>query len=270
MKYIEQQNKTQIKLIAIPVVLVIGLILFFIFKPFTTIGAGQRGVVMHFGQVQDRVLGEGLSWYMPIITSVKTINVRVQKDEVKAEAASKDLQDVHMDVVVNYHIDPTKVNKVFQQVGDNHDVFEKIINPNTNEVVKAATSEFTAEEIIKKRQELKHNIDVRLIERLVSYGVVLDDVSLTNIDFSAEFNAAIEAKQVAEQQSQQARYIAEKAIKDAEAIVNKAKGDAEAQKLQQQSLSPEFLQKIAIEKWNGVLPNYLLTNTIPFVNIGGK
>ena len=265
----DYENKVPVKLIVILVSCFIGLILFIAFKPFTAIGPGQRGVVMHFGQVQDRVLGEGLNWYMPIVTSVKTVNVRVQKDEVKAEAASKDLQDVHMDVVVNYHIDPVRVNKVFQQVGDNKDVFAKIINPNTNEVVKASTSEFTAEEIIKKRQQLKDNIDKRLIERLVTYGVILDDVSLTNIDFSVEFNAAIEAKQVAEQQSQQARYIAEKAIKDAEAIVNKAKGDAEAQRLQQVSLSPEFLQKIAIERWNGILPTYIGGDTpLPFLNIG--
>lgn len=222
--------------------------------PFTIIGAGERGVVMDFGKVSNNVLGEGLNFKMPFVQSVKTISVRVQKDDIKLDAASRDLQDVTVDAVVNYHINPAGVNKVYQRVGDNKDVFERIISPNTNEVIKASTAQFTAEDIIKKRQELKQVIDVRLAERLRDYDVILDDVSLVNIDFSQEFNAAIEAKQVAEQQSQQARFTAERAVKEAEAIVNKAKGDAESQRLQQQSLSPELLQKMWIDKWNGSVP----------------
>lgn len=229
--------------------------------PFTIINAGERGVVMNFGKVSDNVLNEGLHFRMPIVQTVKKISVRVQKNDVKAEAASKDLQDVNMEVVINYHIDPTKVNKVFQEIGDNEDVYERIIAPNTNEIVKAATAQFTAEEIVKKRQELKGNIDKGLYERLISYGIVLDDVSLTNVDFSQEFNAAIESKQVAEQEAQKAKFIADKAIREAEARVNQAKGEAEAQRLQQQTLTAELLQKMWIEKWDGELPSVVSENS---------
>lgn len=249
------------KVIVISIISVIGLILLFILFPFTIIGAGERGVVMNFGKVSDQVLDEGIHWRTPIVQSVKRINVRVQKNDVKAEAASKDLQDVAMDIVVNYHIDPKKVNKVYQQVGDNQEVFERIIAPNTNEIVKAATAQFTAEEIVKKRQDLKNKIDIALIARLKDYGIILDDVSLTNIDFSQEFNAAIEAKQVAEQEALKAKFVADKAKRDAEAAINKAQGEAEAQRLQQQTLNADLLQKLWIEKWNGQLPSVVSENS---------
>lgn len=243
--------------IAIALILgLVGIIALIAFAPFTVVGAGQRGVVMNFGQVQDRVLEEGIHWRTPIVQSVKKVDVRVQKQDVKAEAASSDLQDVSMEVVVNYRIDPTKVNAVYQKIGDNQEVFDRIIAPNTNEVVKAATAKYTAENIIKERSELKKLIDEALMIRLADYGIILDDVSLTNIDFSAEFNAAIEAKQVAEQRSQEAEFRALQAEKDAQAAINKAKGESEAQRLQEQTLTPLLVQKLWIEKWDGVLPKF--------------
>lgn len=225
------------------------IILFAIFFPFTIISAGERGVVMNFGNVQEGVLNEGLHFRMPIVQSIKKINVRVQKEDVKSEAASKDLQDVVVDVVVNYHINPDSVNRVFQEVGDNQEVFERIVAPNTNEVVKASAARFTAEEIIQKRQELKDFIDKALAERLKDYSIVLDDVSLVNIDFSKEFNAAIEAKQVAEQEAKRAIFVAQRAEQEAQAEINRAEGASEAQRLQQETLTPLIVQMRWIEAW---------------------
>ena len=127
-------------------------------------------------------------------------------------------------------------------------------------MAKAATAKKTAEEIITKRQELKQDIDRLLVDRLGQYGIILSDVSIINIDFSAEFNKAIEAKQVAEQEAKQAIFRAEQAKNDATARVNMAEGQAKAQALQQQALSPELLQKMWIDKWNGVLPTYYGTS----------
>lgn len=251
-------NKKVILGIGVLVFLLIALIILW---PVVTVGAGERGVVMNFGKVQDQVLDEGIHFRTPIVQSVKKISVRVQKNDVKAEAASNDLQDVSMDVVVNYHIDPKRVNKVYQSIGDNEEVFNRIVAPNTNEVVKASTAQYKAEKIIQLRQELKNKIDVALLARLKDYDIILDDVSLTNIDFSQEFNSAIEAKQVAQLESQKAQFIAEKAIKEADAAVNKAKGESEAQRLQQQTLNPDLLYKLWIEKWNGVLPSVVSENS---------
>ncbi|VEP11878.1 Membrane protease subunit, stomatin/prohibitin [Hyella patelloides LEGE 07179] len=237
-------------------------------KPFAIVNAGERGVIMRFGKVQDIILDEGLHPIIPIVNTVKNLTVRVQKNDVNAEASSKDLQDIQMDVAINWHIEPTKANKVFQRVGDEEQIVFRIITPAVAEVVKAVTAKKNAEEIITKRTELKEEIDSLLKNRLGSYGIEVDDVSLVNISFSPEFAKAIEAKQIAEQEAKRAGFEALKAEKQAQADVNRAKGQAEAQRLQRQTLTAELLQKQAIEKWNGQFPLVLGgEGALPFINI---
>lgn len=237
-------------------------------RPFVIINAGERGVVMRFGKVQDTVFDEGIHLIMPVMTTVRRITVRIQRDDVQAEAFSRDLQYIETDIAVNWHIEPTTVNKIFQEVGDQAEVVRRIISPAVSEVVKAATAKKTAEEIIGKRTELKEEIDTQLTERLGSYGVVVDDVSLVNINFTEEFANAIEAKQIAEQEAKRARFEALRAEQQAQADINRAKGQAEAQRLQRQTLTPELLQKQAIEKWDGKFPQVLTGDgALPFISI---
>ena len=251
-----------------------GLFLFLIvgfLKPFVIVNAGERGVVMKFGKVQDTIFDEGIHPVIPVVTTVEKLSVRVQKNDIKAEASSRDLQDIKMDIAVNWHIEPTQVNKIFQQVGNKEQIVVRIINPAVSEVVKAATAKKDAEEIITKRTELKEEIDNQLQERLVEYGIAVDGVSLVNISFSPEFAKAIEAKQIAEQEAKRAEFEAAKAEQQAIAEVNRAKGQAEAQRLQRQTLTAELLQKQAIEKWDGKFPLVLGgEGALPFINIDTK
>ncbi|MBD2363072.1 prohibitin family protein [Anabaena minutissima FACHB-250] len=244
------------------------LLLAIMFRPFTIVNAGERGVLMQFGKVQDQVLDEGLHTIMPLVTSVKRISVRVQQNTFQADAASKDLQQLKTELAINWHVDPSKVNKVFQQVGDQQQIVTSIITPAVSEVLKAATAKKTAEEIITRRTELKEEIDNNLKNRLQAYGLIVDDVSLVNFSFSPEFSRAIESKQIAEQEAKQAEFIAKKATQEAQADVNRAKGQAEAQRLQRLTLTPELLQKQAIEKWDGKFPMVMGGNgSIPLINI---
>lgn len=244
------------------------LILAIFFRPFTIVNAGERGVIMKFGKVQDQVLDEGIHPIMPVVTSVRTLSVRVQQNSFQSDAASKDLQKITTELAVNWHVDPTRVNKVFQQVGDQQQIITGIITPAISEVLKAATSKKTAEEIITKRTELKGEIDSNLKTRLSAYGLIVDDVSLVNFSFSPEFGKAIEAKQIAEQEAKQAEFIAQKATQEAQADINRAKGQAEAQRLQRLTLTPELLQKQAIEKWDGRFPTVMGGNgAVPLINI---
>lgn len=239
-----------------------------LFRPFVIVNAGERGAVMQFGKVQDKVLDEGLHMIVPVVTSVKKLSVRVQKNDVNAEAASRDLQDVKTDVALNWHIDPKRVNEVFQRVGDETEIVNRIISPAVSEVVKAAAAKKNAEEIITKRTELKQEIDNQLKARLAAYGVLVDDVSLVNVSFSAEFAKAIEAKQIAEQEAKRAEFVALKAKQEAQAEINRAKGQAEAQRLQRQTLTTDLLQKQAIEKWDGRFPMVMGgSGALPFINI---
>lgn len=209
---------------------------------------------MQFGAVQDTILAEGIHPIVPILHTVEKLSVRVQSQEISAEASSKDLQDVYADVALNWHILPTEVNLIYQQIGNQQAVIERIISPAVEEVLKAVMATYTAEEIITKRGEVKAEVDRALSERLQPYHLAVDDISLVHVKFSERFRDAVEAKQVAEQEAKRAEFVALKAIKEAEAIANRARGEAVAQQLLRESLTPELLQKQAIERWNGNLP----------------
>lgn len=221
---------------------------------FVIINAGERGVLMTFGEVQASVLGEGIHPIMPLAQTVQKLSVRVQSHQITAEASSKDLQDVYTDVAVTWHLAPAKVNVIFQQIGDERAVVESIIDPAVEEVLKAVMAMYTAEEIITKRGDVKTAVDRALTERLTPYNLAVDDISLVHVHFTKRFSDAVEAKQVAEQEAKRAEFVALKAVREAEARVNLARGDAEAQRLLRETLTPELLQRQAIERWNGNLP----------------
>jgi prohibitin 1 len=244
------------------------LILAWIFKPFTVINAGERGVVMHLGQVQEQILDEGFHLILPVYSRIQKINVRIQKIDVSTKIGTKDLQTLDMNVSLNWHIDPKKANYLYQQVGDNSTIQANIIVPAISEVLKATTPQRNAEEILKQRTELKNEIDTAIQKRLSKYHIKVDDVSLVKISFSPEFTKSIEQKQIAEQEAKKAEYDAIKASKEAEAEVNRAKGTATAQQLLRQSLNKELLEKQAIEKWDGKFPTVMTGNgALPFINV---
>lgn len=209
---------------------------------------------MLFGKVQDQVLGEGLHFILPLANTVEKLSIRVQKQDISAEASSKDLQEVFSDVSLNWHILSDKANLIYQRIGNIDQVVESIINPAVEEILKAVMAKYTAEGIIIQREQLKAEIDDLLNQRLNSYQIAVDDISLLHFHFSKKFRDAVEAKQVAEQEAKKTEFFAKKAIKEAEIRVNLAKGEAEAQRLLKDNLTPELLQKEFIDKWNGNLP----------------
>lgn len=251
---LKSTNKTNKDVyIAVQLTLVI-IFLAILSKFFVIVNAGERGVLMQFGKVQEQILGEGLHVIVPTVYSVKKLSVRVQKQESSAEASSKDLQDVFTDVALNWHIIPDEANAIFQQIGDEKQIVDRIINPAVEEVLKAVMAKYTAEEIITKRGEVKAAVDEFLSLRLLTYHIAVDDISLVHVHFSQRFSDAVEAKQIAEQEAKRGEFLALKAVKEAEAKVNLAKGEAEVQRLLRDNLTPELLERQAIEKWNGQLP----------------
>ena len=235
--------------------------------PFIVINAGERGVLMQFGRVQQTVFGEGIHIIIPIVNTVKKISVRVQKQEIVSEAYSKDLQDIFTDVALNWHILPEEANVIFQDIGDEKDIVEKIINPAVEEVLKAVMARYAAEEIVTKRGEVKSVVDNLLTIKLHDYHLVFDDISLVNVNFSHKFSEAVEAKQIAEQDAKRADFVALKAEKQAEAKVNLAKGEAEVNRLLHETLTNEVLERQAIEKWDGKLPLIMIKDVPRLLNM---
>lgn len=231
------------------------------------VNAGERGVLMQFGKVQDEILGEGLHVIIPVVHTVQKLSVRVQNQEISAEASSRDLQEVYADVSLNWHIVPEEVNWGFQQIGDEQALITRIINPAVEEVLKAVMAKYTAEEIITRRGEVKAGVDDLLTIRLRPYHIQVDDISLVHAHFSDRFSDAVEAKQIAEQEAKQAEFIALRAIEEAEARVNLARGEAEAQRLLKETITAELLQKQAIEKWDGKLPIIMGSDTNKVIDL---
>lgn len=269
------ENEINWKVVGKYVKISFAVILFFLLlalKPWITIGAGQRGVVMKFGEVQKEVLGEGLHFFMPIQTSVKVLSVRTQATEFQEKgsdsAGTKDSQRVDVWVTVNWHLDPAHVNTVYQTIGDNDMVIANVLNNNVKQATKQSVSKFDAMEVQKNRDQVAAEALVELQTRVAPYHVIVENLSLTNINFSDEFNKAIEQAQTAQQEALRAQYQVQQVKNEAEAAIAKAKGEAEALRQVQISLTQELLTKQAIEKWDGKFPQYWLAgNTLPFINI---
>lgn len=234
---------------------------------FVIVNAGERGVLMRFGQVQNEILDEGIHWIVPVVNTVEKLSVRVQKQELSAEASSKDLQDIFINVALNWHVVPEEANVIFQQIGNEQTVTERIIQPAIEEVLKAVIAEYTAEEMITERQAVKTEVDNGLTSRLLTYHIAVDDISLVHVHFSDRFREAVEAKQIAEQQAKQAGFMALKAVKQAEVRVNLARGEAEAHRILNETLTPAILQRQTIEKWNGSLPLVTDSNTSELLDL---
>jgi regulator of protease activity HflC (stomatin/prohibitin superfamily) len=245
-------------------ILAIAIFAFFILVPgigmWTTVDAGNVGVVTNFGAV-SRVVNPGFVLKIPLIEDVYSMETRTQKEQVVALAASKDLQAVTSTIALNFHLRGEKAVDVYQNIGE--DYISRIIDPAALEAFKSTTSQFTAADLIAKREEVKQMAYTELRDRLGKYNIVMDDLNIVNFAFSSDFNAAIEQKTIAEQNQERAQ------IEAATALIQ-AKGQADAQKILKDSgsLTPEYLQFLAIQKWDGKLP--ISTNGVPFFQIPTK
>lgn len=252
------------RMIGLVVLILLGLVIFF--GTFQSIGAGHVGVVTRLGAVQ-RVANPGLVVKIPLIEGIADMETRTQKEQVESQAASKDLQEVKSTIALNYHLNSEKAVDVYQNIGVDYN--NRIIAPAIQEAFKATTAQFTAEELIVKRAEVKQVALDELKKRLAHLNIIVDDFNIVNFDFSKEFNAAIEQKQVAQQNVETEKRKLESIQVQAQQALAQAKGQADAQKAIRESgaLSPEYLQYLAVNKWNGILPVATGVGALPFINI---
>lgn len=269
-------NADQIMLPTVKKYLIVGLLIIlglgFVLTSFGTIGAGERGVRTRFGAVTGNVVGEGLYFKIPLIERVQKMDIKIQKDQTDATAASKDLQDVTATIAVNYHLDVGRVDDIFQNVGVSYKkesaVSDRLISPATQEAIKASTAKYTAEELITKREDVRNAVKRLLVEKLEPRGIIIDELNIINFNFSPSFNAAIEAKVTAEQDALAAKNKLAQIEFEAQQAVANARGKAEAITIESQALrdNPQVLELRALEKWDGVLPK-VTGGSVPFISI---
>jgi regulator of protease activity HflC (stomatin/prohibitin superfamily) len=212
--------------------------------------AGYRGVLLQFGAVKG-VLTEGIHLVMPGINTVEQLEVRTQKEQAEASAASRDLQTVQCTVALNYHVEPTGVGHLYQTVGSEYRF--RVIDPAVHESLKVVTARYTAEDLIRLRDKVKAEVHTELVNRLRDYHVVVEPNGV-----SLEFNSAIEQKQVAQQMAEKQKYILDQAKLEATTAITRARGLAESAKINAEAFQTQggklVLAKDWIEKWDGHLP----------------
>ncbi len=243
-------KKLVIAIVAVLAVVIIGS------NCFTIVEAGHTGVVVTLGKVNEGVLQEGIHAKVPFIQKIVKIDNRIVKLEVATEAFSKDLQTVNTTLAINYRVDTAKSYSIYKNIGASYE--SVLVVPAVNEVLKAITAQYTAEESVTNRALISDGLIQGLNEKLNSIGLYVTDVNIINFDFSEAFITAIEEKQVAQQQLLKAETEKQTAITNAEAEAEsmkiKAEAEAEANKTISASLSDEIIEYSKIEKWNGVLP----------------
>lgn len=237
--------------------------------------AGHRGVKFNIltGLVPV-AYGEGLAMKVPFVETFVDIDVRIDKIEHQASAASKDLQTVNTTVALNFRPDPAKVMAIYQSIGLSYR--ERVIDPAIQEAVKSVTAQYTAEELITRREEVKGKIQSVLDEKLRPENIIVVAVNLTDFQFSEVFASAIEQKQTAEQLALKAKRDLDRIRIEAEQRVAQAKAEAEAQRMLAQSITPQVVElrridalQEAIRKWNGQMPQ-VSSGALPFWDVLGN
>lgn len=251
------------------VVLCVVAVIIFWNLPVFLVYAGHNVVVLRFGSL-DRTETQGIHFKVPFVEKVIDMDIRTQKEQVEATAASNDLQNVNATIAVNYNLNEGSAGKIYSSVGVDYKTV--IIDPAIQEAVKASTAKYTAEQLITKREEVREDIKDLLKARLISQGIQVTEVSIVNFKFSDSFESAIEAKVTAEQQALQAKNKLEQSKYEADQAIATARGQAEAIRIQAEAIhnqgGAEYVELQAINKWKGDLPQYLGgSSPIPFLNI---
>ncbi len=242
------------KLIIAGVALV--LVIFVGINCFTIVDAGHTGVVVTLGKVKEGVLQEGIHFKAPFVQKVIKIDNRIVKLDVDTEAFSKDLQTVTTTIAINYRVDTSKSYSIYKNIGADYENI--LVVPAVNEVLKAITAQYTAEESVTNRTLISDGLINGLNEKLNNIGLYVTDVNIINFDFSEAFIDAIEEKQVAEQKLLKAETEKKTAITNAEAQAQttkiKAEAEAEANNKIKASLNDDIIRSKFYDKWDGKLP----------------
>ena len=259
-------EKSKIGVAAGAVVFVLTLV----FESFTIVRAGHVGVQVTLGEIHPTSLTEGVHFINPI-SDVRDVDVRLQRSELKnASAGTKDLQQVHTDIVVNYRLSGSKMPHIYKEFG--LDVDTKVLGPAINESFKAVTAKYNSEELITKRDEVSQTIIQHISAKVAPFDITVSNVSLVNFGFSADYQKAIEAKVIATQSKLKAEQDLQRIEVEAKSRIAQAEGEAKAIAIQAAAIQSNggaaYVQLQAIAKWDGKMPATMMGNATPFVNIG--
>ena len=259
------------KFFGIPILVLCLLVCFIILcNPFVMVGPGERGIKIRLGQVQPESYGEGLHFIFPFIQKFKTMDVKTQKNSLTTAVYTKDIQQARITYVINYNVQPDNVNKLFQEVG--LDYVSKILIPVVEGTIKDIIGKWNAQDLIANREKATDDILIKLQNQLTDKYIDVTDFQMTEINYSDVFERAIESKVTAEQEALKAKNKTVQVEEEAKQKVIAAQAEAKSMSIRAQALAQNksLVQYEAVQKWDGKMPQYMLGNSVPFINVNAK
>jgi len=256
------------KLVALVVVVLVAAII--ASCSVTTVDTGHRGIRVTFGKVDKTPLAEGLYFVNPLTTHIAQLDVRTTKWDATTEAYTRDVQKSVIHFAVNYSLDPAAAAEVYRTVGTNW--AEVLVPQVVNEEIKRQIGLVEAVQLIAARDQVARQIEKLITENLATRHIIVSGFRMTNIDYTREFEAAVEAKVVAQQRAIEEQNRTVQIQQQANQKVISAEAEAKSMTIRARALeaNPKLVEWEAVQKWNGTLPYYMMGNTVPFINLGSS
>ena len=242
--------------------------LFLMFGSWFTVAPGEVALKIRFGKLVGSY-DEGLHLKWPLIEGITKFSKLIQRADIKTQAFSKDLQTMDSHLAVNYRLNSDTIASIYRNLGTNY--IQTVVDPLLQEAFKAITAKYSADTVIAQRNLIVDELNAVVKERLKKVDIIVTDIAIVNLDFSAGFLKSVEEKQIAEQDSKKAEKLVVKARMEAESLIAGARAQAESLRLQREQVTPLLVQLKAIEKWDGKLSTYS-GGSMPFLQLpmGGK
>lgn len=259
-----------LSVICTAVLWIIGLI--FVFGSWFTVAEGERAILTTFGKASNNIYEAGLHVKWPIIQDIKRFDVKTIRDDYKTETYTKDIQTARITVSYSYNLISNDIVETYKTYGNQWQ--ERILYPNLEQAVKAEVGTWNADQMVANRDKVANNILASLQARMIehNYPVSITNFQMINIDYSDQFENAIEKKVVAEQAALEEANRTKQIEQKAKQQIVQSEAEAKAIRIKAQALqqNAQLIELEAVKKWDGKLPEYMLGNSVPFININKK
>lgn len=263
----EVKNMDKNGVAGVVTVLILFVIAVLLCNPIVVVGVGQRGVKVTLGKVSPESLGEGMHFIMPYIQRIAKMDVKTQKYTTQTHVYTKDIQQAKISYVVNYNLVADSAYRMYQEVG--MDYVSKVINPVLEGTIKDVIGKWNAQDLVANREEATNDILAKLKDQLTERYVNVTDFQIIDIGYSEVFERAIESKVTAEQDALKAKNKTVQIQEEAKQKVISAEAEAKSMSIRANALTQNkaLVEYEAVQKWNGILPQYMMGNSIPFINM---
>ena len=263
----EVKNMDKNGVAGVVTVLILFVIAVLLCNPIVVVGVGQRGVKVTLGKVSPESLGEGMHFIMPYIQRIAKMDVKTQKYTTQTHVYTKDIQQAKISYVVNYNLVADSAYRMYQEVG--MDYVSKVINPVLEGTIKDVIGKWNAQDLVANREEATNDILAKLKDQLTERYVNVTDFQIIDIGYSEVFERAIESKVTAEQDALKAKNKTVQIQEEAKQKVISAEAEAKSMSIRANALTQNkaLVEYEAVQKWNGILPQYMMGNSVPFINL---